>query len=258
MRRLLVAGNWKMTTTQREAEDLAKGIADGVTAANDLVEVLVCPPFPYLISVWDTIKGSGVRLGAQNAYFEKPGAFTGEVAIEMLLDLDCDYVILGHSERRHVIGEGDGLINKKVVAALERGLKVILCVGELLSEREAGRTESVLDTQMGGGLAGLDAADLGNVVIAYEPVWAIGTDKTATPDQAESAHAHLRNWLGSRYNSEVGQNTRILYGGSVKPNNAVSLLEQPNVDGALVGGASLKAETFLPIVEAALEVAGRS
>ncbi len=256
MRRLLVAGNWKMNTMSASAETLASAVVAGLPAVGDSVEVLVCPPCLYLTTVARALEGGGVLLGAQNAYFEKPGAFTGEVAVEMLLDVGCRYVILGHSERRHILGERDELINQKVVASLAGGLPVILCVGELLSEREAGQTDAVLDRQLEGGLSGLDERALENVVIAYEPVWAIGTGKTATTDQAESAHAHLRNWLASRYNSDVGDRTRILYGGSVKPDNALSLLGQSNVDGALVGGASLKAELFLPIVQAAVEVAG--
>jgi len=170
----------------------------------------------------------------------------------MLLDAGCRYVILGHSERRHVLGEDDALINKKVAASLAKGLDVILCVGELLEERQAGRTEAVLDRQMEGGLAGVSAESLEHVVLAYEPVWAIGTGVTASPEQADSAHAHLRKWLAGRYNRERAEQTRILYGGSVKPDNAASLLGQANVDGALVGGASLKAEQFLPIVTAAV------
>jgi len=196
-----------------------------------------------------------VQLAAQNAYFEEPGAFTGETSLEMLTDIGCGWVILGHSERRHVLGETDELINQKVRATLAKGLGVILCVGELIGEREAEQTNAVLDRQMEGGLAGVSAEQMAGVVIAYEPVWAIGTGLTATPDQAEAAHAHLRNWLQSRYTSEVADATRIQYGGSVKPDNAADLLAQPNVDGALVGGASLKPETFVPIIAAAAEIA---
>ena len=253
MRRLFVAGNWKMTTNRQSATELAAAIAEHVQGGTD-VDVLVCPPFPYLDAVGAVVAESAISLGAQNAYFESPGAFTGEVAIEMLQDIGCDWVILGHSERRHVLGETDALINKKVAASLEKGLKVILCVGEQLSEREAEQTEAVLDSQLSGGLDGVAESLVGDLVIAYEPVWAIGTGLTATPEQAESAHAHLRNWLVNRYNSAVADATRILYGGSVKPDNALTLLQQPNVDGALVGGASLKAETFGPIIDAAVEL----
>ena len=256
MRRLFVAGNWKMNTTLQSGTALAAEIAAQVPSSASGVEVMVAPPFPYLLPVREKLEGSGVALGAQNAYFEDPGAFTGEVAIEMLTEVGCRWVILGHSERRHVLGETDSLINKKVTAALRKGLPVILCVGETLDEREANRTEQVLDTQMAGGLAGVDAGAMKDVVIAYEPVWAIGTGRTATPEQAESAHAYLRNWLGNRYNSSIAEATRLLYGGSVKPDNAAGLLGQPNVDGALVGGASLKADQFLGIVRAAEQVKG--
>lgn len=251
MRRPFVAGNWKMTQTLSSAVELARGVAEGAKALTRSVDVGVAPPFVYLTAVKDALGDSGVTLAAQNAYFEEPGAFTGETALDMLMDVGCQWVILGHSERRHVLGETDELINRKVRAALAKGLGVILCVGELIEERDADQTEAVLDRQMKGGLTDVSAEQMANVVIAYEPVWAIGTGRTATPDQAESAHAHLRNWLKSRYNSEIADATRIQYGGSVKPDNAADLLAQPNVDGALVGGASLKAETFLPIVEAA-------
>ena len=172
----------------------------------------------------------------------------------MLREVGCDYVILGHSERRHILKECDGMINRKTRAALAKGLQVVLCVGELLEEREAGRTETVLDQQMTGGLADISADDLANIVIAYEPVWAIGTGKTATPAQAEEAHAYLRNWLSTRYNESAAARMRILYGGSVKPSNAKELLGQENVDGALVGGASLTVKDFGPIIEAAVEL----
>jgi triosephosphate isomerase len=254
MRRPLIAGNWKMNTTAQSAVALARAVAAAAPSLPN-VDVLVCPPFTYLSAVVEAVRGSSVAVGAQNSWPEPPGAFTGEVANEMLLDVGCTSVILGHSERRHVVGETDSLINRKVRAALAHGLTVILCVGELLEEREAGNTEGVLDTQMAGGLADVAAEALANVVIAYEPVWAIGTGRTATPDQAQAAHAHLRNWLRGRYNPAVAGATRILYGGSVKADNAAELLRQPDVDGALVGGASLKAEAFLPIVQAASVVA---
>ena len=251
MRRFLIAGNWKMNTTRQSAIGLAGELA--VVAAGDEagVEILVAPPYPYLIPVSEKLNGSAVQLGAQDVYFEAPGAFTGEVAVEMLIDCGCRYVILGHSERRHVMGETDEIVNRKTRAAISGGLRVVLCVGELLSERQAGQTEEVLDRQMQGGLAGVSETDAADLVIAYEPVWAIGTGVTATPEQAESAHEHLRNWLASRYTPAFSQKVRILYGGSVKADNAESLLSQTNVDGALVGGASLKSGTFVPIIEAA-------
>lgn len=251
MRRFLIAGNWKMNTTRQSAVGLAGELA-GVAAREEAgIEILVAPPYPYLIPVSEKLNGSAVQLGAQDVYFEAPGAFTGEVAVEMLIDCGCRYVILGHSERRHVMGETDEIVNRKTRAAISGGLRVVLCVGELLSERQAGQTEEVLDRQMQGGLAVVSETDAADLVIAYEPVWAIGTGVTATPEQAESAHEHLRNWLASRYTPAFSQKVRILYGGSVKADNAESLLSQTNVDGALVGGASLKSGTFVPIIEAA-------
>ncbi|HUG92158.1 MAG TPA: triose-phosphate isomerase [Planctomycetaceae bacterium] len=254
MRRYLIAGNWKMNTTRGPAEALARAVAGGVPGEGIGVDVMVAPPFPYLIPVAGAIAGSGVTLGAQDAYFEPPGAFTGEVAVEMLKDVGCRSVIVGHSERRHVLGETDEVINGKIRAVLAAGLVPVFCVGELLEERTAGRTEEVLDRQLDGGLDGVSAEEAGRVVIAYEPVWAIGTGVNATPEQAQSAHSHLRNRVAERYNSGLAGRLRILYGGSVKADNAESLLGQPDVDGALVGGASLKAETFLPIVEAAVRL----
>lgn len=255
MRRFLVAGNWKMNTNRAAGEKLASELAANAAVPQAGVEVLVCPPYPYLSLVGQAVSGSAVQLGAQDVYFEAPGAFTGEVSVDMLKDVGCGFVIIGHSERRHVLGETDAVINKKVKAALAGGLKVVLCVGELLSEREARQTESVLNTQMAGGLADITDAQMAKVVIAYEPVWAIGTGVTATPEQAESAHAHLRGWLKDRYTSAVAEQTQILYGGSVKPDNAETLMGQANVDGALVGGASLKAEQFIPIIDAARKLA---
>ncbi len=254
MRRPLVAGNWKMNTTRSEARALAAAVASGVADAVASVDVAVCPPFPYLVDVGQAIEGSGVALGAQNAYHEPPGAYTGEVAVEMLVDVGCRWVILGHSERRHILGESDELIRKKIRAARDGGLGVIFCVGELLEERQDGRTEAVLERQMSEGLRDLPAEALDGLVVAYEPVWAIGTGVTATPEQAQSAHVYLRGWLADRYNDQIASAMRILYGGSVKPDNAAGLLAQPDLDGALVGGASLKAESFVSIVKAALDV----
>lgn len=251
MRRFLIAGNWKMNTSRQSGAILAGEVAAAVPAMESGVEVLVCPPYPYLIGVGEKLAGSAVQLGAQDVYFEAPGAFTGEVAVDMLRDCGCQYVILGHSERRHVMSESDETINRKTRAAIAGGLTAVLCVGELLSERQSGQTEEVLDRQMAGGLSGVSEAEIASVVIAYEPVWAIGTGVTATPEQAESAHEHLRNWLARSYTTAVSEAMRILYGGSVKADNAETLLGQPNVDGALVGGASLKSSTFVPIIDAA-------
>lgn len=247
----MVAGNWKMNTSRQSGIDLAKAVAASVT--DDLVDVVVCPPFPYLIPVGESIAGTRVGLGAQNLYHENPGAFTGEVALGMLKDVGCKYVVIGHSERRHVLGETNELINKKIVAALNGGLVVLFCIGELLSERQANQTDAVLNNQLTKGLAGVSAESLskGNLIIAYEPVWAIGTGVVATNEQAEEAHRGVRAWLQTHYNAEVAEKMRILYGGSVKASNAAGLLSQPNVDGALVGGASLKTEEFVPIIQAA-------
>ena len=229
------------------AADLVKGLGGGVAG----VDVGVCPPAPYLIPVAEKLRGSKVVLGGQNTSNEKPGAFTGEVAIEMLLDVGCEWVILGHSERRQFFGDTDAVINKKVVAALDRGLKVIFCIGELLADRQGNRTEAVLEEQLAKGLDGLTEAQMAKIVIAYEPVWAIGTGVTASPEQAEDTHAFIRKWLVGRFSPAVSQATRIQYGGSVKGDNARDLLAKPNIDGALVGAASLKADQFLAIINAA-------
>lgn len=249
MRRYFIAGNWKMNLNRQQAVDLARGVAERVD--RDDLDVAVCPPSVYLDAVFGVVKESAVGLGAQNMYHEGAGAFTGEISASMLLDVGCRYVILGHSERRHVLGETDGAINKKVVVALEAGLTPIVCLGELLQEREAGKTAEVVTSQFDGSLAGLSADQMTKIVIAYEPVWAIGTGKVATPDQAEEVHADLRTLMASRYNAQVADQVRIQYGGSVKPDNAGELLRKKNIDGALVGGASLDVDSFLGIVDAA-------
>ena len=249
MRRPFIAGNWKMNLTKAEAVALAKGVAEQ-TPRDGKVEVAVCPPAVYLDAVAAALQGSSVGLGAQNVYFENNGAFTGELSTAMLLDVGCKYVIVGHSERRQLMGETDADVNKKAQKALAAGLIPIVCVGETLAQREAGQTLNVVQSQFDGSLAGISAADMNKVVIAYEPVWAIGTGKVATTAQAEEVHAALRGLLQSRYNSEVAEAVRIQYGGSVKPDNAAELLAQPNIDGALVGGASLKADSFLGILPA--------
>jgi triosephosphate isomerase len=250
MRRKLIAGNWKMNMDRAGGVALATGIADRAGEVLD-VDLLVCPPSVYVAAVADAVKGKGIEVGGQNMYFEPSGAFTGEVSAAMLLDVGAKYVILGHSERRHIFNESDAEINKKTHAALAAGLAPIVCVGELLDEREAGRTAEVIKTQFEGSLAGITAEQILGVVIAYEPVWAIGTGKVASPEQAEEVHADLRNLLAKRYNQGVADRVRILYGGSVKASNAAELLGQPNIDGALVGGASLKVEDFLGIAKGA-------
>ncbi len=238
-----------MFTQTQSATELAQAIVQGV-GSDSKVQVAVCPPFPYLAKVAEVLKGSPVLLGAQNCYPEKEGAFTGEVSPAMLADVGCQYVILGHSERRHKLGESDELINQKVKLALEVGLKVILCIGETLEEREANKTETVLDTHITKGLASLSPDAMANITLAYEPVWAIGTGKTATPEQAQEAHVFSRKRVGELFSDTVAQNLTIQYGGSVKPDNAATLLGQADVDGALVGGASLKPDQFLAIVAA--------
>jgi len=229
---------------------LAKAVAEKIDSSFAGVEVAVCPPFVYLEAVAAALAGSSVGLGAQNAYHEKSGAYTGEISVGMLRDIGCKYVILGHSERRQLLGETDEFIFTKVKAALEGGLTPIVCVGEVLEDREAGRTQEVVRKQFEGSLGGLSADEIARVVIAYEPVWAIGTGKVATPAQAEEVHLDLRKLLTERYNAQVAEQVRIQYGGSVKPGNAAELLSQPNIDGALVGGASLVADDFVAIAAA--------
>ena len=238
-----------MNTRRDSAAALASGLVDGLPADSD-VEVGICPPACYLHDVGACVSGSAVGLGAQNMLAEDDGAFTGEVNSGMLNDLGCKYVILGHSERRQFFGETNEGVSKKMHVALGAGLVPIVCVGETLEERESDKTEAVVAEQIEGSLAGLEAAQLPTVVIAYEPVWAIGTGKVATPEQAEAVHAHIRQLLTGKFGEEAAQQIRIQYGGSVKPGNAAELLGQPNIDGALVGGASLKAEDFLGIIAA--------
>ena len=246
MRTPLIAGNWKMNTDSESATALAGAIAQRAAEAAS-AELLICPPSLYLSLVREAIGNAPVGLGSQNMYHEPKGAFTGEISGAMLKDVGVDYVILGHSERRHILGETDADVNKKTTAALTAGLRPIVCVGELLEQREAGNTAEVIRGQFDGSLAGISAETIKSVVIAYEPVWAIGTGKVASPDQAEEVHADLRKQLAERYNDDVAASVRILYGGSVKPDNAAELLGQPNIDGALIGGASLKADDFLAI-----------
>ncbi|MDR0722699.1 MAG: triose-phosphate isomerase [Treponema sp.] len=245
MRNYYIAGNWKMHKTRAEAAALAKALVDQLKEGKH--KYLVAPSFTALETVAAIVKGSNLLLGAQNMAAEEQGAHTGEVSVLQLKDLGVHTVILGHSERRHTYKEDDGLINKKVKLALQHGLEVILCVGELLSEREAGKAEGVCETQTVQGLAGVAAADLSRVTIAYEPVWAIGTGKTATPEDADAIHAYIRQVVGRLYGADAAQQILIQYGGSVKPDNAAQLMAKENIDGALVGGAALKADTFVPI-----------
>jgi triosephosphate isomerase len=248
MRKPVIAGNWKMFKLLSEAVDTALALKPLVANANHC-EVVVAPVFTALKTVADRLEGSNIGVSAQNCAAEpKHGAHTGEVAADMLKDVGCRYVIIGHSERRQFYGESDESVNKKVSSALGAGLTPIVCVGEMLEQRESGSAESVVKTQLLGGLAGLTRADVERIIIAYEPVWAIGTGKTASPQQAQEMHGVIRRAAAESHGQEVADFLRILYGGSVKPDNIASLMEQPDVDGALVGGASLEAESFAKIV----------
>ena len=246
----VVFGNWKLNKTVGEALELVTALKNQLASVRD-VEVGVAPVFVALAPVAKRLEDSNLRLAGQNCYFEERGAFTGEVSPSLLADVGCSHVILGHSERRHVFGETDVDIGRKVRAALDAGLSVILCCGETEGERDAGQTTIRVDTQLAGGLDAVTEADLERVIIAYEPVWAIGTGRTATPAQAQEVHAHIRAWLTERYGAGAAGDLRIQYGGSVKPSNAAELMAQADIDGALVGGASLKADDFTAIVKAA-------
>jgi len=247
MRTPVIAGNWKMFKKQADAAALVEGLAPLVRDTTG-VEIVVAPVFTSLAAVREKINGSNISLSSQDCYWEEEGAFTGEIAPGMLVDAGCSHVIIGHSERRQYFGETDVTVNKKIKAALAAGLVAIFCIGETLAEREANRTFDVLGTQVTGGLAGISAADLARVIIAYEPVWAIGTGKTASDAQAQEAHAFIRSLVAGLYDQTVADAIRILYGGSVKPENVKGLMSQSDIDGALVGGASLKADSFAAIV----------
>jgi triosephosphate isomerase len=245
MRQYYIAGNWKMNKTKSEAVALAKDVVAALKDGKN--KYMIAPSFTNLDAVSQVVKGTNVRLGAQNMAAEESGAHTGEVSVLMLKDLGVQTVILGHSERRHIYKEDDELINKKVKLALKHGLEVILCVGELLEEREAGKARAVCEEQTRKGLYGVSADELKNVVIAYEPVWAIGTGKTATPQDAEEIHAFTRGIIADMYGASSAENIIIQYGGSMKAENAADLLSQKDIDGGLIGGAALKADTFAPI-----------
>lgn len=250
MRKKIIAANWKMNMTLTETENFLQAFRPEVEEVTT-VEIVIAPPFTGLAKLSELLGGSQkIRLGAQNFYFEKSGAYTGEISATMLRELFVKYVILGHSERRQIFGETDSLINKKVIAAHANELKPILCVGETLEEREAGTEKEVLEKQLRGALAGVGAEQLVETVVAYEPVWAIGTGKTATSAQAQDAHAHVRAVLEQLSDKATAGKVRIQYGGSVKPANARELLTQPDIDGALVGGASLEVRSFAEIVKA--------
>ncbi|MCC7349341.1 MAG: triose-phosphate isomerase [Phycisphaerales bacterium] len=241
-----VAGNWKMNTNKASAIELAKAVAKGAPAG---VQVGVAAPFVYLDAVGQALAGSKVQLGAQDAYFEKSGAFTGEISVEMLKDLGVSFCLVGHSERRHVLGESSELVSQKAHAVVAGGLTLIHCVGEKLEQRDAGHTLNVVQGQLEELRGGVD--DPNRLVIAYEPVWAIGTGRNATDQQAQEVHAYIRQAMGRLWNADFADRVRIQYGGSMKPDNAAGLMAQPDVDGGLIGGASLKGESFLAIVNAA-------
>lgn len=250
MRKQIIAGNWKMHTDLAEATILVEGIKAALAEGEVSREVVVCPPFTGLSTVADLIEDTDVRLGAQNMYFEPKGAFTGEVSPLMLTDVGCHYVILGHSERREYFSESDALINQKIKAAFQYDLIPILCVGESLAQREANETQSFIDSQLTAGLEGLTAEQVSQMVIAYEPIWAIGTGKTATAEQAGEVCTAIRAKVAALFDAATAEALRIQYGGSVKGSNAKEILSQPDIDGALVGGASLKADDFMVIIKA--------
>jgi len=257
MRPLFIAGNWKMNPSTAEASvALAEAVKSGVGASAE-VRVAVCPPAVFLHHVDAVLSGSPIGLGAQNMHWKPEGAYTGELSGAMLQDIGCTHVILGHSERRHGLNETDAQINAKLHAALGVGLIPIVCIGETLQERQAEQTNDVVAGQLTGSLAGLSAEQMAGVVLAYEPVWAIGTGLTATPAQAQAVHEFIRDWMTKQYGEATAKRVVVQYGGSVKPENAGELLAAPDIDGALVGGASLKAADFLGIVQAARDVTAK-
>lgn len=246
MRTPVIAGNWKLFKTTGEAKELVNALKPAVAAAQK-VEIVVSPVFTALTTVASAIKGSAIKLSAQDCYWEEEGAYTGEVSPKLLIDAGCSHVIIGHSERRQYFGETNATVNRKIKAAVTAGLTAIFCVGETLEQREADKTFSVIRTQVKGGLKDLGTTALDKVIIAYEPVWAIGTGKTATDDQAQEVHAFIRSLMAKLYGEAAAGRIRILYGGSVKPENIKGLMAKPDIDGALVGGASLKADSFAAI-----------
>jgi triosephosphate isomerase len=246
MKKTLIAGNWKMYKTPSESIDFVEKLIKNLKNYEDR-DILICPPFTSLYPVSQIIKNSSVKLGAQNVYFENEGAFTGEISPIMLKDIGVEYVICGHSERRNIFGEIDEIINKKVKKVTENGMRPILCVGEKLEEREKGQTFEVVENQIRNCLSNFK--DIEKLVIAYEPVWAIGTGKTALPQQAEEVHIFIRELIGKMYNNEIAENLIILYGGSVKPENIDQLMKEKDIDGVLVGGACLKIDSFLRIID---------
>jgi triosephosphate isomerase len=251
MRQKIIAGNWKMNKDVDESAALINGLKESLKNVSDAVEVVLCPPYTSLTLASQLLRGNRLKLGAQNMHYEDDGAYTGEISGRMLRSIGCEYVILGHSERRTYFQESDSVVNRKIMKALALGLKPIACVGETLDERERGLTEVVVSKQVRGILEGVPAGGLRRLVVAYEPVWAIGTGKNATPQQANEVHKLIRDLVSKLFDQGVSEGLVIQYGGSVKPDNAAELLQQPDIDGALVGGASLKADSFAEIVKAA-------
>ena len=247
MRTPVIAGNWKMHKTTGEARSLARAIKEGAGQVTHC-QVVVAPPFTSLAAVAEELRGSRVILAAQNVHWEPKGAFTGEISVPMLQDIGCTMAIVGHSERRQYFGETDKTVNRRAKALLQSGLQPILCIGETLAERESGKYHQVVAQQLTGGLDGLTAQSLMRIILAYEPVWAIGTGRTASPEQAQEVHAAIRNWLVQKFGDATGQGVRVLYGGSVKPDNIADLMRQPDIDGALVGGACLEADSFMRLI----------
>ncbi|MDD3886310.1 MAG: triose-phosphate isomerase [Victivallaceae bacterium] len=253
-RKVIIAGNWKMNKTASEGVELVNALKPLVAdVCPDCCDVVVCPPFTTLSAVVEAARGSNIKVGAQNVHWAENGAFTGEISAAMLKESGVEYVIIGHSERRQYFGETDMTVNQRLKAALAAGLKPIVCVGELLADREGGNTEKVLATQLEGGLAGLSKDEMAQVVIAYEPVWAIGTGKTATPDVAELTHNFIRGTVRDMFGDVIADGLRIQYGGSMKAGNAAELVAQANIDGGLIGGAALKADSFSELIHNALK-----
>jgi triosephosphate isomerase (TIM) len=248
VRRPFIAGNWKMFKTAKETAALAEELKKKLKGVSD-IDIAICPPFLSIPAAVESLKGANIKVGAQNMHFEETGAFTGEISSAMIVESGAKIVILGHSERRHIFGETDEFINKKLKKALSAALKPVLCIGEKLEERESGKTEQVLHTQLTNSLKGISSDEMTDIVIAYEPVWAIGTGKTATPEQAESAHVYVRKVLAEMFSKDTAEKVIIQYGGSVKPENIDEIMACENIDGVLVGGASLKADSFERIVK---------
>ncbi|MBR2427659.1 MAG: triose-phosphate isomerase [Lentisphaeria bacterium] len=251
-RKVFIAGNWKMNKTAAEAKALCEALKESLAPLAGKVEVAVCPTFTSLATAVEVLKGSNVKVGAQNIHWAENGAFTGEISGAMLKEIGVEYVIIGHSERRQYFGETDETVNKRMQAALANGLKPILCIGETLEEREGNKTEAVLEQQIKGAFADICECKMDQITIAYEPVWAIGTGKTATPEMAEETHAFIRKTIAALYNQEIADAMVIQYGGSMKPENAQALVAQADIDGGLIGGAALKADSFTALVTNAI------